>query len=520
MEMTRRHFASLLAAAPAAFAQRRERPNFLVIMADDMGFSDIGCYGGEASTPNLDRLARRGVRFTQFYNAARCCPTRAALLTGLYPHQAGVGHMVQDRGVPAYQGYLNDRCLTMAEALKPAGYSVMMSGKWHVGENRPHWPVDRGFDQYFGLISGASNFFRLDEGRKMALNNEPYTPPKEGFYMTDAFSEHAARMVREAPKEKPLALYLPYTAPHWPLHAHPHDIDKYRGKFMMGWDVLREQRYERLTAAGLIDKRWPLSPRDPEVPAWNSIPQKDREDWDLRMAVYMAMIDSMDQGIGRVLKSLEQTGRLENTLVLFLADNGGCHEVITNHEKKAKSQVPGGPDSFTSYRRGWANASNTPFRMFKSWVHEGGISSPLIAAWGDRVANPGGLFHDPAHVIDIVPTMMDLAGASYPATRNGKPLTPLAGRSFAPALRGQRLQARAITGWEHQGQRALRQGDWKLVAKHNQPWELYDLAASRTEVNDLSAKEPDRLRGMVKLYEAWARQTGVEPWDKINRPQG
>jgi arylsulfatase A-like enzyme len=217
-----------------------------------------------------------------------------------------------------------------------------------------------------------------------------------------------------------------------------------------------------------------------------------------------------------VLDALRRTGRLDNTLVLFLADNGGCHEVITNHEKKALSQIPGGPDSFTSYRRGWANASNTPFRMFKSWVHEGGIASPLIAAWGDRVANPGSLVHDPAHVIDIVPTMMDLGGARYPSERGGKPLTPLAGRSFAAALRGQRIPARAVTGWEHQGTRALRQGDLKIVAKHRQPWELYDLAEDRTELNDIAAKDPNRLEGMRRMYEAWARQCGVEPWDKVN----
>lgn len=523
MQLSRRQFTSLLAAAPAALAQRRERPNFLIIMADDMGFSDIGCYGGEVKTPNLDRLAQRGVRFTQFYNAARCCPTRASLLTGLYPHQAGVGHMVNDRGTPAYQGYLNDRCVTMAEALKPAGYSVMMSGKWHVGENRPHWPVDRGFDQYFGLISGASNYFRLDPGRKMALNNEPYTPPSEGFYMTDAFSAHAARMAGEAPKDKPLAMYLAYTAPHWPLHALQPDIDRYRGKFMMGWDRLRAERYERLTSMGLIDRRWALSPRDPEVPAWDSLTQKEREEWDLRMAVYAAQIDSMDQGIGRVLAAFEKAGRLDNTLVLFLADNGGCHEggggIGGGLEKTAKTAVPGGPDSFTSYRRPWANASNTPFRMFKSWIHEGGISSPLIASWGTRVANPGGLHHDPAHLTDLLPTMLDLGGASYPVSRNGVRLTPLPGRSLAPALRGQRLPARASIGWEHQGHRALRQGDWKLVAKHGQPWELYDLAADRTELNDLAAKDPDRLRGMRRMYEEWARQCGVEPWDRINRPR-
>lgn len=515
MPANRREFLAALAAAPAALAQPRDsRPNFLIVMADDMGFSDIGCYGGEIATPNIDRLASQGVRFTQFYNCARCCPTRASLLTGLYNHQAGVGHMINDLGRPAYQGYLNERCATFAQVLKPAGYTTLMSGKWHVGENRPHWPLDRGFDQYFGLISGASNYYRLDSGRKMALGNQPYTPPGTGFYMTDAFTRHAERMVGEAPQDRPLALYLAYTAPHWPLHALPEDLDKYRGRYMKGWDVLRAERHERMKAFGLVDHKWPLSPRDSTVPAWSEIPAAGRRLWDLRMAVYAAMIDRMDQGIGRVLESLRRANRLENTVVLFLADNGGCHEenIGGGLEKKASNPEPGGVDSFTSYRRNWANASNTPFRYYKSFVHEGGIASPLVAWRAGGLKRPGRLYRKPAHVTDIAATLYDLAKAPYPAGR-----IPLEGRSLAPVFRGREPDPRQSFAWEHQGHGAVRDGDWKLVARHGQPWELYHLRDDRTELNDLGEKDPQRVRRMRRMYANWSTRCGVLPWEQVSR---
>ena len=324
--MLRRTFLAQSAGLLAARNTER-RPNIVLIMADDMGFSDIGCYGSEIRTPNLDGLAARGIRFTQFYNTARCCPTRSSLLTGLYAHQAGVGHMVSDRGFPAYQGYLNDRSVTIAEALRPAGYTTLMAGKWHVGEDRPHWPVDRGFDRYFGLISGGSNYFRLDPGRQMALDNQPYTPPAEGFYMTDAFTDHALGFLDQAAaKTQPFFLYLAYTAPHWPLHALPEDIARYRGRYRMGWDALRIARHRRMIELGLVDRRWPLTPRDSRAPAWGEI--TDQEMRDLRMAVYAAQIYRMDQNIGRVLERLRAIGAEENTLVLFLADNGGCAEEV------------------------------------------------------------------------------------------------------------------------------------------------------------------------------------------------
>lgn len=523
MSLTRRTFATLLGAAPAALAAPPARPNFLMILADDLGYSDIGAFGGEIATPNLDGLARRGVRFTQFYNCARCCPTRASLLTGLYNHQAGVGHMIQDRGIPAYQGYLNERCLTLAEALKPAGYSTLMSGKWHVGEEPAHWPTRRGFDHYFGLISGASNYFRLDPPRRMALDSEPFTPPfnvkgtSEGFYMTNAIGEHAVRMLREAPRQNPFLLYLAFTSPHWPLHALPEDVDRYRGKYMKGWDRLRQERHERQLSSGIVDRRWPLSPRDEGVPVWDSLSDPQKKEWDLRMAVYAAQVDCMDRNIGRVLNQLRESGQLDNTLVMFMADNGGCAEENIGGENKAADPVPGGPDSFTSYRRPWANASNTPFRLWKQFTHEGGISSPYIASWPAGIRRSNVLDRTPGHVIDVLPTLLDAAGAGYPGRRNGQEALPLEGRSLLPALRGSRPAERPVTGWEHQGHRALRMGDWKVVSRFGRPWELYNLAADRTELRDLSGQDSARCSTLQREYQQWSARCGVIPWADLNQ---
>jgi arylsulfatase len=483
------------------------RPNIVVILADDMGFSDVGCYGGEISTPNLDRLAAEGLRFTQFYNAARCCPTRAALLTGLYPHQAGVGAMIRNLGTPAYQGFLNDAGVTIAEVLREQGYRTFMSGKWHVGEERPHWPTDRGFDRYFGLISGASSYFKLDKGRKMALDDQPFTPPAEGFYLTDAITTHALQFLDEA-KGKPFFLYLAYTAPHWPLHALPDDIAKYRGRYRLGWDELRRQRHTRQLKLGLVNKQWPLSPRDPAAPAWDSLRDAAKDAWDLRMAVYAAQIDRMDQGIGRVRAKLRQLGVEKNTLILFLSDNGGCHERVGATNPAAP---PGGPDSFMAYGLPWANASNTPFRQFKSRVHEGGIATPLIAWWPALIKKGGRLTPQVGHVIDLMPTVLEAAGAEHPEKFHGRELTPLAGRSLLPVLRGQTRPVHDALFWEHFGNRAVRQGRWKLVALAQRDWELYDLEADRTELNNLAAIQPEKVTELAALYRQWAERCGVKP---------
>jgi arylsulfatase len=489
------------------------RPNIVLIMADDMGFSDIGCYGGEISTPNLDRLAREGVRFTQFYNAAKCCPTRASLLTGLYNHQTGVGNMVDDQGLPSYQGYLNERCVTIAEALRAGGYTTLMSGKWHVGEKRPHWPRDRGFDRYFGLISGSSSYFRLAQNRPLAVDDEVYRPKDDSFYMTDLFSDQAVKFLDQYGNgPKPFFLYTAYNSPHWPLHALPEDIARYRGKYMAGWDELRRRRHERMIEMGIVDRRWPLSPRDSGVPSWESA--KNKEEFDMKMAVYAAQIDRMDRGIGQILDKLREIGQEENTLLLFLADNGGCHVEVD----RGKPGVPPGPaDSFLSYGVPWANASNTPFRLYKSWAHEGGISTPLIARWPGRVQRKGSVTHQPGHVMDVMATCLEAAGVAYPRTFKGREILPMEGRSLVPVLEGKMRQQHQALFLEHQDNRAVRQGKWKLVAPAGADWELFDLEADRTELNNLASRHPEKVKELAGMYDAWARRCGVVPFAEVRK---
>jgi len=495
-----------------------KRPNIVLIMADDMGFSDIGCYGGEIHTPNLDGLAARGLRFTQFYNAARCCPTRASLLTGLYPHQAGIGHMVGNKGWPAYQGYLNDQCVTIAEALKLVGYRTLMAGKWHVGEKRPHWPTDRGFDKYFGLISGGANYFDPTKAkskgvrRVMAVDDRPYTPPKEGFYLTDAFSRNAVEFIdRYGRGPEPFFLYLAYTAPHWPLHAWPEDIAKYKGRYLGGWDRLRAERHRRMIEMGIVKPEWPLTPRDPETWPWEQ--EKNKELMDLKMAVYAAQIERMDYGIGQVLDKIREIGVEENTLVLFLSDNGGCAEGgPRGFDRRNNGLPPGGVDSYMSYGLSWANASNTPFRRYKHWVHEGGIATPLIAYWPAVIKKRGALTHQVGHIIDIMATCLDAAGVDYPKRYKGRPIKPLEGKSLLPIFKGGRRRGHDVLYWEHEGNRAVRAGKWKLVSRYPRGWELYEMEADRTELNDLSAKYPEKVEQLSKLYRAWASRCGVRPW--------
>jgi arylsulfatase len=483
-----------------------DKPNIVILLADDMGFSDIGCYGSEIATPNLDRLAAGGLRFTQFYNTARCCPTRASLLTGLYSHQAGIGHMVEDRGLPGYQGRLNDRCVTIAEALRPAGYFTAMAGKWHVGGKRPHWPVDRGFERYYGLISGGSNYFKLDSNVTLALDGNA-VPAGEDFYMTDAFTDYAVKFLDEAKeKKKPFLLYTAFTSPHWPLHARPEDIAKYRGKYMDGWDALREKRHRKLIDLGIVDAKWPITPRDNTAPAWEAA--KDKDDLDLRMAVYAAQIDRMDQNIGRILAKLREIGAERNTLVMFLSDNGGCAESI--HRGKPGAVV-GTADSYESYGLPWANASNTPFRTYKHWVHEGGISTPFIASWPD-VIHKSGLIHEPAHLIDIMATCLDLARTEIP-----KDKTPIEGLSLSPIFREGKRKGHGEIYWEHEGNRAVRQGKWKLVAQHQGEWELYDIDADRTELKNLAGANPEKAKELAAKHDAWAARVGVAPWEEVKK---
>ena len=565
-------FVSLLKAASlvvsfylicALSAWGQEKPNIVVMMSDDMGFSDIGCYGGEIATPHLDSLAVNGLRFSQFYNTGRCCPTRASLLTGLYPHQAGVGHMVQDYGLPQYQGDLNDRCVTIAEVLKSAGYRCYAAGKWHVTPNtqkrkdspepdRRNWPLQRGFDRFYGTIHGAGSFF---DPNSLVRGNAYITPENDPeyaaktYYYTDAISDNAARYIREHAANHPgtpFFSYVTYTAAHWPMHALPEDMAKYEGKYDGGYAPVREARIRRLKELKLLPEHWEVTP---QVGNWEEVKNKE---WEAAcMEVYAAMVDNMDQGIGRIVATLQSEGLLENTLILFLQDNGGCAETFGRREsvgpvvrpttptlapmgknerqvemippqsrdgfplRRGPGVMPGPAETQIGYGRNWANVSNTPFREYKHWVHEGGIATPLVAHWPRGITDPNRWNDTPTHLIDIMATAISLAEADYP---EGK--IPLEGVSLESVFTGKTLVRSKPLFWEHEGNRAVREGDWKLVAKGVKgKWELYDMAADRTEMNDLSAKHADVAHRMAGLYEQWAAERGVVPfgsWKKNN----
>jgi arylsulfatase len=543
-------------ATGAAQPQREgaPRPNIILIMSDDMGYSDIGCYGGEIRTPILDRLAAGGLRFSQFYNMARCCPTRASLMTGLHPHQAGMGHMTgapKDRTEP-WQGDLSQRAVTIAEVLRGAGYSTYMCGKWHVtrseqAKGKPHnWPLQRGFDRFYGTITGAGSFYdpvTLTRDNVMITpENDPEYHP-DHFYYTDAISDNAVKLVADHANQqerKPFFLYVAYTAAHWPMHAPEESIARYRGRYDKGYRPIRTARFQRLKELGLIDPAWELSR---QAGNWRSVEHKA---WEARcMEVYAAMIDRMDEGIGRIVSQLEKSEMLENTLILFLQDNGGCAEPMGRDDKPewhltdlkpmgpdelqtriwppmqtrdgrpllgGPQVMPGGPDTYIAYGRSWANVSNTPFREYKHWVHEGGISTPLIAHWPKGIPRRGEIEHQPGQVIDIMVTCVDLAGARYPARYNGNDVRPMEGASLVPAFTGKTIDREAIY-WEHEGNRAIRIGQWKLVAKGpGGQWELYDMDRDRTELHDLAAQHPERVADMARKWEAWALRAGVLPW--------
>jgi len=509
----------LLQAEPSAKAVK---PNILLILVDDMGFSDLGCYGSEISTPNLDALAADGLRFTQFYNAARCCPTRASLLTGLYPHQTGVGHMVQDRGQPGYRGRLNDECVTIAEVLRNAGYFTAMSGKWHVGSEFDVVPWKRGFDRSLAGVGTGIGFYHLDgPPARLALNgkmldNRGPELPKD-WYTTDVFTDYALKFIDEAQAEKkPFFIYLAYNAPHFPLQAPAEDIARYRGKYKTGWDKLREQRYEKQISLGLVDKSWPLPPRPEEVKAWDSLTPAEQDRFDQIMAIYAACVDHMDQAVGRVVSDLRACGVLDSTLILFLSDNGaepGSSPKIP-HDTNGRCEGDSPGDSKSSVYQGasWATLSNTPFRLYKHFAHEGGISTPLIVHWPAGFSAKGELRRQPGHIVDLMATCVDVAGAKYPTEFNSKPILPMEGRSLLPAFANEPVQRDAIC-WEHEGNAAVRVGDWKLVRLGREgAWELYDMKSDRTELHDLASKNPDVVGKLAAKWETWATRAKVKPY--------
>ena len=485
------------------------RPNIVFIMADDMGFSDIGCYGGEVQTPNLDRLAAGGIKTRSFYNNARCCPTRASLLTGRYPHSVGMGHMVTlpqakfDSG--SYQGFLDPRYPTVSEELRRAGYRTYMSGKWHVGERREHWPVKRGFDRYFGLISGASSFYEVTPGQRdrrlFAMDDSLYQIPRQGFYATDAFTDQAIGFLgehRQRHADKPFFLYLAYTAPHFPLHALEEDIRKYEKTYTEGWDVARQRRYESMKKAGYIDRRYPLTPRTEAIPAWKGDDEKMQ--WVRRMAVYAAMIDRMDRNIGRLLDMLKQEGLFENTLIVFLSDNGANAEILETPRLHDPSKRIGERGSYAMLEEPWANVSNTPFKLYKHHMHEGGIITPCIIHWPAAIRPTKGFTEGVGHVMDLMPTALELAGAKT----DGLP-----GRSLSHLWTKGPSPERTLC-WEHEGNKAIRKGRWKLVREHDEPeWQLYDMRNDPTESKDLSARHRERVDAMLSEYLAWEKEVGV-----------
>ena len=534
-----------------------QRPNIVLIMADDMGYTDIGCYGSEIKTPTLDRLAYNGVRFTQFYNTSRCCPTRAALLTGLYSHQAGIGLMTGDRGYDAYRGDLNRKCVTLAEVLGTAGYQNYMSGKWHVTKHVQHdgdnsnWPLQRGFDRFYGTIIGAGSFYdpaTLCRGNTFITpENDPEYQP-DSFYYSDAISDNAVRFIADHGRERadePFFLYVAYTSAHWPMHAPEEDVKKYDGVYDEGFEPIRKARYKRAIELGVIDKEWAMSPG---AQSWEAT---EHHEWEIRnMEVYAAMVDRTDRGIGRIVKQLEANEMLDNTIVIYLQDNGGCAEGFgrndNSEQKKKFNYKPFGPndlqtqiwtpmqtrdgrwvrtgpdamagaeDTFVAYGLGWANASNTPFRGYKHYGHEGGISTPFIVHWPNGIEENrrGKLFHEPSHLIDLMPTFAAVGNATYPSEfHEGEKIKPAEGVSLLPALAGKTLARSKPMGFEHHGNLALRDGKYKVVstyrAKKPREWELFDMEADRTEQNDLSDKMPEKKQELIDKWQAWADRVGV-----------
>jgi arylsulfatase len=491
-----------------------KKPNIIVILVDDMGFSDLSCYGSEIPTPNLDGLAKNGLRFTQFYNTGRCCPTRASLLTGLYPHQAGVGHMMENKGVPGYQGHLNDTCVTMAEVLKPAGYFTAMTGKWHVGQEQGVVPWERGFDRSLnapagGFYYGTGERAKLFLNGKALANDDPCLP--QNWYSTDLWTQYGIKFIDEALAEKkPFFLYLAHNAPHFPLQAPAEDIAKFRnGIYTNGWDTLRVARYERQKAMGLIDPAWKLTPRANDVKPWDSLSASEKDRFDNIMAIYAACVWHMDKSVGDLVAALKQRNVLDNTLILFMSDNGGNAEGGPNGTFKGDN--PGDPKSTVFCGESWANLENTPNRLYKHFNHEGGVSTPLIAHYPAGISAKGEFRTQPGHLVDIMATVADFGGATYPKEFKEKTIQPMEGRSLRPAFANQPIEREAIY-WEHEGNAAVRVGDWKLVRRgRNGAWELYDLKADRTELNNLASAQPERIQQLTDLWNAWAKRANVVP---------
>lgn len=527
------------------------RPNIILILADDLGYSDLGCYGGEIKTPNIDYLAQNGIRYRQFYNTSRCCPTRASLLTGLYNHQAGIGKMTEAEDRPGYQGHLTENTVTLAEVLKAAGYQTAMTGKWHVsntfGRKNPsdqlawlnhqkefgafspieQYPTNHGFDKFFGTIWGVIDFF---DPFSLVNGTEPVKTVPADYYHTDAINDTTSAYIREfAKSQKPFFIYVAQNAPHWPLMAKPEDIAKYKDTYKVGWDAIRESRYKKMIKLGLIDPDKTKLPQNPKE--WQSWAENPTREWDAAaMAVHAAMIDRMDQGIGRIINTLKQTGELENTLILFLSDNGASPENCANYGPgfdrpsetrdgrkivyaTQKQVIPGSQTTYASIGQRWASVSNTPYRYWKAESYEGGINTPMIAFWPKGIkVRKGGFSDQTGHVMDFMTTFCDVAKTKYPAKFNNRHITPTSGVSLVASFRGEINAGNRELYNEHFGARYARIGNWKLVSLANDSTKhLYDLASDKTETTDLAARYPEKVRELERHWDQWAKTHQVLP---------
>lgn len=536
----------LVGSGEACSAGKQHRPNVLLILCDDLGFSDLGCYGGEIPTPNIDRLAAAGVRMTQFYNSARCCPSRASLTTGLHPHQAGIGSFStrkpDSRRGPAYLGRLNDRCVTLAEVLKTAGYQTYMVGKWHM---ELPGPIEHGFDEFYGYTLGyAQDQWSPDRYQRLPEGRQPELEFGEGkFYATDVFNDYAVEFLKQArTKDQPWFLYLAHSSPHFPVQAPAESVQRFVDTYRRGWDVLREERFQRMKKIGLATDSWKLTERaivpvdedaitngysGQQNPAWDSLPADRQEDLARRMAIFAAMVQHVDDGVGRIVDNLKANGELENTLILLLSDNGACYEWgpfgfdgesrkgITHLHQGEELKTMGGPGTHHSYGSAWSNLCNTPFQLYKHFTHEGGICSPMIAHWPAGIPHRKEWIRQPGHVMDIMPTLCEATGAEYPSEFHGRTIQPAEGVSLLPALRGDTIPERPLA-FEHQEARALRKGRWKVVWSKRMPreiqWELYDLENDRCETNDLAKLDPERTAALADEWLAWARRVKVYPF--------
>jgi len=486
----------------AFFGHAADRPNILVVLTDDMGFSDLGCFGGEIDTPNLDKLAKNGLRFTEFYNTARCWPTRATLMSGIYSNGLGNGQV------------------TIAELLKPAGYQTGMVGKWHLGKNpTKDGPIQRGFDDFYGTMTGAGSFF---DPYTLTRNTEFTEVDEEDYYYTDRIGVEATRQIEEfAKSEKPFFQYVAFTAAHWPIHAPEKSIEKYLETYEGGWEKLRKERYARMLKMGVIDKEsWPLPPLEDRVKPWDAI---DHKPWRIRnMAIYAAMVDHMDQAVGKIVDSLKRTKQLDDTLIIYFHDNGACPEhlggngwntannILAKARRAGKTiavgdkfDVPmGGPMTYGSVGHNWANAQNTPMRRYKSNVHNGGACTPAIVHWPAGLkTEPGSISKQRGHVVDMMATCLELAEAKYPEEFNGKETKDHESFSLVPILKGEAVDREHAYVFNHGGTHAIVKGEYKIVREGRRPWALYHLAEDRTETKNLAAKHPDLVTQMAAIWE-------------------